>query len=301
MPSASTRLLTWELHMEDLDKLHKSASRLGNVKSLTVVALTERTSFFYRELVGRFLDNVSLLWPGLNELTLGGNCHYQNLSFMSTLRYLHTFSFDGFSSCSPNELASVLAGLPKLQGLSVVSQYSMLTPTEHLRSCFTSKRQSFTPDVLRSIGHLTFFSVTEHDSEGPDYPALFFTAEMVHALHRQSALHSLTINLSTAPDADILGALAEFTEKSPITQLELNWPNLDFQIFQTYSFWPRYLKQFWCHVSSLTVAHGILSIIYESVEAADLSFLSKVVLVCPAKMGGRRGGTVSRPKTSYLH
>jgi hypothetical protein len=275
--SSSGQLLTWQLYEAELDRLKHALKKLPNVKTITLIALSHHQSFLYREFLTKVLWLLSSLYPHLEDLRLEGNLHYQDLMFLSRLDRLQSFSFDGFSSSSPAETATVLASLEHLTQLSIVSQSALLTPDHQLHSGFTSKRQSLTGDVLRTVNKLASFSVTERT---PRFSStLFFTPEVLASLHNHRSLNSLSIALSRAPDTEVLLSLEALLESSPIEELELDWPQLDPLVLESYTLLSGALRMLWVRAASAASAFEILWSIAECRETGDLSAMEKVVLV----------------------
>jgi hypothetical protein len=275
--SSSSQLLTWQLYEAELDRLKHALKKLPNVKTITLIALSHHQPFLYREFLTKVLWLLSSLYPHLEDLRLEGNLHYQDLRFLSRLDRLQSFSFDGFSSSSPAETATVLASLENLTQLSIVSQSALLTPDHQLHSGFTSKRQSLTGDVLRTVNKLASFSVTERT---PRFSStLFFTPEVLASLHNHRSLNSLSIALSRAPDTEVLLSLEALLESSPIEELELDWPQLDPLVLESYTLLSHTLRVLWVRAASAASAFEILWSIAECREAGDLGAMEKVVLV----------------------
>lgn len=276
-PNDPPRLQAWDLYDAELAALRSSLSQLGSLSHLTVRALSETRSFLYREFLANFLTSLSSIWPALRGLTLEGNFHHQSLSFISQLPGLKSISFDGFSSTPPAEMATLLGGLTQLERLALVSQYSLLTPTTYLHSAFSSKRQSFTKDVLLAVKHIASFAVTERMQCSA--PALFFTPEMLETLHNHSALKTLTIRLGQKPDADTLEALDAFLGQSGIKRLELDWPGFEAEVLEAHELLPGNLKCAWVRVSSTKVARDLLNAILARRDAGKLAQIRSVVLM----------------------
>lgn len=277
-PTTTPRLLAWELYEKDLERLESSLRSLPNLKTLTIGALPERQTFLYREYLSKFIKLLSSVWPGLQGLTLEGNFHHQSLSFLSSLPKLQSLSFDGFSSSSATEMAGILAGLHRLENLSLVSQHGLLTPTTCIHSDFTSQLQSFTGNVLRTMNQLASLSVRERIHSAAS-PALFFTPEMLASLHCHSTLNSLTICMSQAPNPETLEAFEAFLKLAPIKHLELDWPSLELQVLNDYEMFPPSLKYLWVRVSSMATTFEILYTVFESREAGDMLDLRKIILL----------------------
>lgn len=272
------RLLTVELYKKDLERLFVSLSRLPNVKELTIRTKPERQSPFYRDFIGELFARLSFLWPSIRGLSLEGNVHHQNLSFLNTLPNLRCFLFDGFSSSSSINLAETLSSLQRLQSLSLVSHHKLLTPTNPMHSGFTSKQPSFTDDVLRSMHRLVSLSITE--SIYPlSSPALFFTPKMVSSLLDHTSLNSLTIRISREPDSETLAALKTLLKASSIKRLELDWPPFETKIFEYYDLYPNSLTEFWVRADNASIAFDILFPIRESQEAGKMRELERIVFI----------------------
>jgi hypothetical protein len=272
------RLVTVELHEKDLRKLRKSLGNLPNVKTLTVPTLSDRRSHFYRKFVADFLKMLSSLWPSLRELNLEGNFRNQSLSFLAALPELRSFSFDGFSASSPTELVAIFAQLEHLDSLSLVSQPNQYTAAHHLQSGFASELESFNRVFMRSMTQLTSFSVTER-IRPPSSPALFFTPELLDALHGHQALNNLTFRISRAPKNDTLESLARLLVHGNVETLELDWPHLDPRLFEEHDLLPESLEELWVRVPSPTAAFDILYIIQDIREGDGMAKLKRVVLI----------------------
>jgi hypothetical protein len=274
---SSGQLLTWQLYESEMDRLQQALQKLPNIKTITLTALSQHQSFLYREFLGKVLWLLGSLYPNLEDLRLEGNLHYQDLEFLSRLDRLQSFSFDGFSSSSPAETARVLASLENLTQLSIVSQSALLTPDHQLHSCFTYKRQSLTGDVLRTFNKLASFSVTERT---PRFSStLFFTPEVLASLHTHRTLNSLSVALSQAPDTEVLLSLEAFLESSSIEELELDWPQLDPLVLESYALLSDALRVLWVRAASAAAAFEIIWSIAEYREAGGLGTLEKIVLV----------------------
>ncbi|KAF2871872.1 hypothetical protein BDV95DRAFT_606444 [Massariosphaeria phaeospora] len=233
--SSVPRLLAWELYGQELERLQAALQKVHKVKLFTLRALEDQQSFLYRNFLGKVLEMLGPLYPDLQHLGLAGNFHYQSLTFLSALSQLRSFSFDGFTSSSPPETAEILSSLQHLSSLSLVSQYTLLTPTTtpHVHSAYTSKPQSFTGAVLRTMNHLASFSVTEPLRPACS-PTLFLVPELLAPLHTHAALRRLAIALAYTPDKETLAALEDFMRKAPIERLELDWPQLLPEVLEEY-------------------------------------------------------------------
>lgn len=289
-PNDPPRLQAWDLYDAELESLHSSLSKLGSLSQLTVRALSESRSFLYREFLANFLNSLSSIWPDLRGLTLEGNFHHQNLSFIAKLPGLRSISFDGFSSTPPAEMATLLGGLTKLKRLALVSQYSLLTPTTHLHSALSAKRQSFTKDVLAAVKHIASFAVTERVQSSA--PALFFTPEMLETLHNHSALKTLTIRLAQKPDEETLGALDAFLGQSGIERLEFDWPGFKAGVLERHELLPGSLKWVWVRVASERVARDLLRTVMNRRDAGGLKGIRSVVLMRDGRFGVEETGPV---------
>ena len=251
---------------------------LENVRIFTLRAISGRQSFLYREFLGEMLEMLSSVYPGLLDLRLIGNFHYQRLDFLRLLQELRSFSFDGFSASSPNELSVILSGVPNLTNISIVSQHTMLTPTNHQQSTFTSRRQSLTDQVIRSMSCLSSFSISE-TMQPASFPALFFTSDILSSLHTHTALAHLSITLSQSPEDEALEALEAFLEKSSIQRLELDWSDFNPGVLETYALLPNCLQEFRVRATCMASAFDILWPILEGREQGDVQYLSRIVLV----------------------
>ena len=271
------RLMTWELYKAELARLEQALRRIPTVKSITIRAPSSQHSFLYHKFMTGILDMLSPLFPDLLDLQLDGNFHHQNLAFLSGLKHLESFSFDGFSSSLPAATAKILSSLQHLNNLSLFSQHATLAPEFGLHSAVTAKRQSFTGDVVRTISRLASFSVTERDPGLS--PTLFFTSEVLSSLQDHKTLKGLSIHLSHTPDDETLESLGNFLERSSIERLELDWPDLHPSVLERYRLLGGSLKVLWVRAKSEAHAFEILLSISESREGGDIRKLKKVGLV----------------------
>jgi hypothetical protein len=279
LTSSMPRLLAWELHEMELDRLSSALGRLRNIKTLTIRALAERQSFLYREFLTRVLESLGSLYPKLASLTLEGSFHNQSLSFLSSLEELESLSFDGFSLSSPTETATIFSNLTHLTNLSVISQQTQPAPTTHVHSNLDSKRQSLPTPILLAMKQLASLSVTE-SMHPTTIPPLFFTLEVLNSLRDHSTLNSLTIRLSRAPSNEMLEAFEYFLDSaSGIERLELDWPGLESSVLEAYSLLTESLKEFWVRCESTETAFDILYTVLENLEEGDLQRLKRVGLV----------------------
>ncbi|KAF1842186.1 uncharacterized protein K460DRAFT_345818 [Cucurbitaria berberidis CBS 394.84] len=276
-PTTPPRLLTSELYEVEIGKLDQALKQLPKVKTVTIRALSTRQSFLYRDFLAKVLELLSSMCPTLLDLRLEGNMHHQSLRFLTGLQHLRCFSFDGFSSTSATETADILASLEHLSSLTLVSQHELLMPSTYLQSGFTSKPQSFTGDVVRTINQLASFSVIERTPTPST--TLFLTSEVLASLQGHKALNSLSIILSYTPDDETLLSLQEFLRRSDIHRLELDWPDLKPGILGEYSLVQEDLKTLWVRAQSASDAYTALVPIFESRHEGGLPNLRKIVLI----------------------
>jgi hypothetical protein len=281
------RFLAWELHEKDLERLRDALFKLPNVKTLTILALSESRSHLYREFLAKLLKLLNIIWPNLQGLSLEGNYHRQNLDFLASLPQLRSFTFNGFSSTFWAELATIPADIRQLESLSLVSQHGMLTPTTYFRGGFTSEQQTFTSDVLCNMRQLTSLSVTER-THPASAAALFFTRELLDTLHDHKFIRRLAVHLSQTPEHETLEALDFFLRTSWIERLELDWPGFDAAVLQRYSLLPESLKDFWVRQSLTASVSELLRIIGKYREQGSLSQLRGIVLIRTAPSNAAR-------------
>jgi hypothetical protein len=271
------RLSTLKLYQLEINRIQQALSRIPNVKTITIRTLLGRPSYLYREFVDQILTILSTLHPSLRDLRLEGNFHHHELGFLSNLQNLEYFSFDGFSSSSPAATANILASLPNLVGLSLISEHSLPTINDASHHRFAGKRQSFTGDVACRLGKLASFSVAERVPTST--PSLFFTPDVLASLHNHQTLKDLSIHLSQAPNTAILEFLESFLEGTPIERLELDWPGLDPFVLERYLLLNESLRVVWARASSEADAFEILWSLVERRAAGELCELKRVVLI----------------------
>ncbi|KAF2633904.1 hypothetical protein BU25DRAFT_14768 [Macroventuria anomochaeta] len=276
-PGDPPRLLTWNIYEAELDKLFHALEQLPKVQKITIRAVSGRQSFLYREFLQKFLRLLGSLYPNLLDLGLEGNLHHQDLSFISSFTRLQAFLFDGFSASSPSDTARILSELGYLKCLSLVSQSTMLTPGSQTRSGFTAKRQSLTGGVVNRIDSLKCFSITEIIPISA--PTLFFTPEVLTSLHNHQSLKVIKVCLSQAPNNETMAAFESFLENTHIKILELDWPQLDPHVLETFSLIPDGLEKLWIRARSAADAFYIIWSIAESRNAGDLHALSELNLL----------------------
>jgi hypothetical protein len=276
------RLLTLELYRAEVDKIEEALSKVPNIKTITIRTLLGRPSYLYREFVDQILTLLSTLYPDLRDLRLEGIFHHQELGFISNLRSLESLSFDGFSSSSPAATANILASLPRLLSLSLISEHSLPRTGHFSQHNFTGHRQSFMGDVALRLAKLASFSVAERV---PTFtPRLFITPDVLASLHHHHTLKSLSINLSQCPNPAALNSLESFLECTPIEWLELDWPGLDPFVLERYLLLNESLRVVWARARSEADAFEILWSLVERRAAEELCELNKVVLVRSAEM-----------------
>lgn len=285
-------LRTWELYEKEIERLTRAFEALRNVNIFTLRALSGRQTYLYDHFLSKFLLLLGSVYPTLGELSLEGNLHNQDLSFLRRMKELKSFSFDGFSASEASETTEILSGL-QLTNISLVSHHAALTPTHHRRSNFTTKVRSFDSSVLRSINQLAAFSVSENIPATS--PAVFFTSEILGSLHNHQTLSSLSIFLSHTPDNETLDALEDFLDKAlSIQRLELDWPGLDPNILEEYALLPSSLRCFWVRSTNMANAFSLLWSIHKSKETGDAPELRKVVLVRSSQKEVQLGATTTR-------
>ncbi|KAF2026186.1 hypothetical protein EK21DRAFT_103439 [Setomelanomma holmii] len=273
------QLQTWQLYQAELDELRQAFCKLPSIKAFGIRASPNQQSFLYRDFITAVLDLLVASFSDLLEMRLEGDLHHQDMTFLSRLQSLSSFTFDGFSASTPTETASILASLTSLRSLSLTSQYAILTPITRRHSAFTAKRQSFTGEVARTMSRLASFSVTEMFPTAT--PTLFFTSEILTSLHDHSTLNSLSVRLSHTPDTEALKALENFLERSRIKRLELDWPDLHPFVLEEFKLLTDNLNYLRVRARTEAYAFDILWSIAETRGAGELQGLRKVVLIRP--------------------
>lgn len=281
--NAPLRLRTWDLYEAELDKLNTAFAKLSKVKTITIRADPTHQSFLYRDFLSKVLDVLASVYPGLKDLKLEGNFHQQDLAFLSKIKSLQSFTFDGFASSSPTNTAKILSELDCLTNLSLVSQQSMLRPDAYRLSDFTSKPQSVNGDVIHTIQQLASFSVTERMQIIS--PTLFFTSEVLASLHDHKSLHSFSVSTSYTPDVDVLFALEHFLAHSSIIRLELDWPGLKPIVLENHQLLTETLQVLWVRAATATDALDLTSAIAKKRSAGELQELRSLVLVRDKRWG----------------
>jgi hypothetical protein len=276
-PGDPPRLLTWDLYDAELDRLLHTLKKFSNVRKITIRAIAGRQSFLYRAFLRGFLRVLGFLFPDLLDLSLEGNFHYQELSFLSKFTELQAFSFDGFSASSPSESANVLSGLEQLTSLSLVSQSTLLTPNSWTRSNFTTRCQSLTAGVVSTIDNLKCFSVTEVIPISA--PTIFFTPEVLKSLRNHQCLKVIKVCLSHTPNYETIAALKNFLGYTHIKTLELDWPQLNPHVLETFSLIPDGLEYLLVRAKSAADAFDIIWSIAESRNGGDMSALNELTLL----------------------
>lgn len=274
-------LMTWDLYRIEIENFRTAMKALPNIKTLTIRALPDRQTSLYREYMKEILRMLGSLHPGLVDLRLEGNFHHQSLAFLSRLQHLRSFSFDGFSASSPIDVAKILSSLEHLSSLSLTSQHALLNPETRLHSDFTSKSQSFTEDVVRTMNQLASFAVMEHTLDPS--PALFFTPQVLAALEHHKALSSLSVSLSHTPSPETLSSLEQFLDRCAIQELELDWPDLQPMELEKYRLVTGSLKLLRVRAKADADAFDILWSISESRGEDELHNLREIVLIRKAK------------------
>lgn len=270
-------LRSFGLYETDLQRLRSSFVRLPNVESLTIRAPADQHSFLYAEYLTGVLGLISMLCPKLVDLRLEGNFHYQDLGFMTSLKYLNSFSFDGFSSSSPNDTANILAKMQRLTRLSLVSQRDFQVTDYPLHHNFPVRHRSITGEVMQTMKRLHSFSVAENvDCSSPE---IFFTANLLCSLHDLTHLSSLSITLSHTPEHDTLMSLAHFLCKASIKRLELDWPDLSSRVLEDNSLLTNHLTILWLRATAATDASDLLKHIMQEKKAGGVPCLQRLVFM----------------------
>lgn len=274
--SGRTRSIrTWELYEDELDKLSQAFEKLPNIRTISIRATSGRLTQLYEDFMAKVLRMVAAHWPSLQGLSLDGNMHGQSIEFMNDLKSLTAFTFDGFCATQPAETAAILSRL-SLTRMAIASQPGLLMPTHRQHSTFTAKPQSLDGSVLRSMNQLACLSISERIPSATS-PALFFTSEILSALHNHRTLSILSICLSHAPDEDTIDALGAFLGKNTsVTSLELDWPHLSPAVLYILT---NRLSNLWIRAANASFAAVILGALLESREDRGVQSLRRVVLV----------------------
>ncbi|KAH3918024.1 hypothetical protein HBI56_177340 [Parastagonospora nodorum] len=278
------RLSTSELYRAEVGSLGQALKEIPKLRIITLRALLHQPSMLYRQFTTQVLRVVSASCPHLLDLRLEGNFHHQGLEFLATLNSLESLSFDGFSLSSPVQAVKILASLSHLHNLSLVSEYAPSNPDTGLDGNLTAKGGHFKEEVLRTARRLPYVSTAE---EIPVLsPTSFFISEVLSSLHDHNALNSISIRLSYTPNVATLVSLEEFLKRSPITRLELDWPDLQPDVLQRHCLLGSHLKTVWVKIHYESYAIEILWSIVENRQAGDLNNLRKVVLIRPITFCG---------------
>ncbi|KAF2731771.1 hypothetical protein EJ04DRAFT_566558 [Polyplosphaeria fusca] len=264
-----TRLQTWKLYDREERKLRELLLKFPNLRALTIRPIQDQQSSLYQEFLRGFLKALGSIFPNLHDLCLEGNFHHQSLSFLVSLVRLQSFTFDGFSSSTPQNTADIFSRLADLTNLSV-------------------KTQSFTEHAVRNMGRLSSFSLLEPTSP-TNIPSLFFTTKLLAALRDQSAFTSLTLVFSCAPDGQLIQALEGLLRSSSIAYLRLDWPSLDPSIMTQHDLLPSSLKEIWIRTASMEMASNGLQTILARQKAGNASSLRRVVFIRKARDASDKG------------
>jgi hypothetical protein len=284
LKQSRTHLLTPEIYHAEVQNLGRSLKKIPNLKAITIRSL-RTPSFLYHDFMAQFLNLLIATCPSLMGIRLDGEFHHQELHFLSGLKRLESFCFDGFSSSSPAATAQILAKLEQLRTLALVSNRLPIAPTVDLHHESMPKIKSFTSEVARAMRQLASFSVFE--SAPASSRNLFFTPEVLSSLQEHKALKHLSVNLSHTPDTATLSSLEEFLDKTYIERLELDWPDLDPSILERYNLLSGHLKVLWVRAKSEGNTLDLLRLIVKRHKNRQMDELKKVVLVRSSKYGER--------------
>lgn len=271
----STSLRTWDLYEKELDALDQSLQTLSNAKIITIRAPVSRHTHLYDDFLAKVLQMLGLHFTFLQELTLEGNTHNQSLGFLENLGALTAFSFDGFSASNPAETMATLSRI-NLNRISIVSQPTMLTPTQGRHSRFSLATPAFDGSVLCTIKQLSSVLIAER-IPSPMLSALYFNSDILGSLQNHKTLSTLSFRLSQTPNEDARDALSELLRNnSSVQRLDLDWPHLDTSILNILT---NRLKSLWIRASNLLMASNILRAIHKSKEEGEVQQLHRVVLI----------------------
>jgi hypothetical protein len=299
------RLLTPAIYQAEVEKLEQSLKRIPNVRTITIQALSTASSFLYHDFMTQLMEVLGKSCPSLSSLHLEGEFYHQELQFLSTIKRLESFAFDGFSSSSPADVAEILAKLEHLCSLTLISTCASSITSVDLRVENTPKVQSFPSDILRAINQLASFSVFE--SVPASSPNLFFTPEVMSSLHDHKTLKHLSVKLSQGPDIATLTSLEDFLDSISIEKLELDWPDLHPLLLEKYHLLGRHLEVLWIRADSEADASEILWSIVDSRGAGHSKKLDKVVLIRSTKykrkaqdgVDVKKGSTIGTQSVSH--
>jgi hypothetical protein len=289
---------TSELYRAEVVTLGRALKELPKLRIITLRALLHQPSTLYRHYTTQILRVLSASCPRLLDLRLEGNFHHQGLDFLMTLNdRLESFSFNGFSLSSPGDTIKILASLGHLRNLSLVSEHAPSKPEIGLHGNLTLKVGPSTEQDLRTARRLPYLSTA---GEIPVLsPTSFFISEVLGSLHNHKALRCISLQLSYAPDFATLVSLGGFLKRSTITQLELDWPDLQPDVLEL-CLLGSYVKTVCVRTNHEAYAFDILRSIVESRQAGDLNNLRKVVLVRPKTFHGDVRSLRSDVKTTSL-
>ncbi|KAH8704495.1 hypothetical protein GQ44DRAFT_716735 [Phaeosphaeriaceae sp. PMI808] len=274
-PFSELRLRTPQLYEAELERLVQALKRVPKVKTMTFQALSSQQSFQYRDFMTGLPQTISSTQPNLLDLRLEGNFQYQELEFLSSLKRLESFSFNGLSSSSPAATAELLSALQHFKHLSLIPQRSMLAVCIKFLGDFKMKRHTSPQSVVRTIDQPVRFPSPVPASS----PTSIFSSRILASLYSLRDLECLSIHLAQAPDTETLDSLKELLESLSVQELELDWPDLDPFVLDKYQLLGGSLKTLWVRASSELYALGVLSFVAKGQETGYISRLRKVVLV----------------------
>lgn len=271
----STNLRTWDIYEKELDALDISLKTLSNAKTVTIRAPIGRQTHLYDDFLAKVLQMLGLHFTSLQNLTLEGNTHNQSLKFLEKLGALTAFSFDGFSASNSAETVATLSHI-NLNSISIVTQPTMLTPTEGRHSKFSLTLPTFDGSVLCTVKQLSSVMIAERVPASA-LSALYFNSDILGSLQNHKTLSTLSLRLSQTPNEDARYALSELLRKnSSVQKLDLDWPHLDTSILEVLT---NHLKSLWIRATDLMMASNILHAIHKSKELGDVQQLRRVVLI----------------------
>ncbi|KAK4963961.1 hypothetical protein LTR28_004222 [Elasticomyces elasticus] len=271
-PSGTERL--WDQYEKEYKQLTEALREFPDLRALHIREPISKNNRLLNELCQRTLNDLPLIHPKLRHVTLFGS--QDDLAWLAEMSHLQSISLPSRSGHAPAELGEILGRLPNLVEVTI-------TPAMPPKHSYTSKTVQchdlpylFSASVLTCLYPLKSVSIYETDTAICN-PDLLNALCDTHA----GSLQTLRLASHSRPVEERAETLHRFLRASSISELSIQWPNIDDDIFWSL---PETLQTLRMSVTSVSEADEIVFGLLENLPA--LVRLKEVILVAETDAHG---------------
>ncbi|KAK4996498.1 hypothetical protein LTR66_003914 [Elasticomyces elasticus] len=271
-PSRTGRL--WDQYEKEYEQLTEALREFPDLRALHIREPISKNNRLLNELCQRTFNDLPLIYPKLRHVTLFSS--QEDLAWLADMTHLQSISLPSRSGHAPAELGEILGRLPNLVEVTI-------TPAVPPKHSYTSKTVQchdlpylFNASVLTRLHPLKSVSIYETDTAICN-PNLLNALCDTHA----GSLQTLRLASHTRPIGETAETLHRFLRASPISDLSIQWPRIDDDIFWSL---PETLQTLRMSVTSVSEADEVVFGLLENLPA--LARLKEVTLVSETNARG---------------